>query len=401
MRILVLGSYPTQRPIHGGQIRLSEIVAAYRTRGFRVRQVNVYPASVLYRSGWRLLGNDTIDLPLPPERLQSWRGLGAPLIEDLASGELLATDERRLAQIERYAGRVDAVHLEQPWLLPVVERLRRRGALGTFRLVYGSQNIEQRLKREIFRQYRVAHGEPLINAISALERQAASEADLVAAVTEEDASEIARWTHAPIILAANGIQPWRGRPRAVARWRRHLGAEPFALYVASAHPPNVIGFCEAFGESLAALSLVQRVVVAGSVAEHIRQSDWFRRWEPLNAGRMVALGVLSTGQLDALKDMAHTFVLPVTAGGGSNLKTAEALYACRNVVATPLALRGFESFAALPGVTVAAPGGEFGSAVSRSLNRPLPAPDSATDVCRQRLTWSHTLAPLTLAVASL
>ena len=400
-RVLVLGSYPTVRPIHGGQIRLAEIVAAYRARGIEVRQVNAWADNPLYRRRRSLsrAATDALELALPPEALRSHRGLRAPFIEDLASGDVLAADERRLASIEAYGGGpVDWVHVEQPWLWPVALQLRRRGTLGAFRLVYGSQNVEHELKREIFRQYRI-EGDALIEAIEALEQRAAREADLVAAVTREDARWLARWSLREPLLAPNGVRAWKSAPEALQRWRARLGDDPFALYVASAHPPNVVGFCESFGESLAALSPTQRIVLAGTVAEHVVGSEWFRRWGPLNERRSVALGVLDSTDLDALKDLAHVFVVPVTRGGGSNLKTAEALQAARNVVATPFAMRGYEHLYDLPGLLVAEPGAAFARAVHESLLRPAPPCDERSAARRGMLAWSHTLAALVAAVA--
>lgn len=390
-RILVLGSYPVLNPRHGGQIRLANIVQAYRGRGFDVRQASFFPANPFYTD--HPMGE--ADVPLPPAGLQSWKGHAAPLIEDLASGEVVAQDEARLAALERFAqGPLDWVHLEQPWLLPVVQRLRERGALGAFRLVYGSQNIETHLKQAIFAQYKVRDGQPLLDGILSLEQRSAAQADLVATVTEQDRAQTQGWTRAPVVLAPNGVSAWTSTGACRSRWQQVLGPEPFALYVASAHPPNVSGFCESFGECLAALSPVQKVVLAGSVTEHILSSAWYAHWGPLNARRIHAAGVLSDAELSALRDLAHTFVLPMTSGGGSNLKTAEALHSGRHVIATPHALRGFEAVADLPGLVVAQPGLPFAQAVRASLEQPLPADDAASRARRDTLTWSHTLAAL-------
>ena len=402
-RVLVLGSYPTRRPIHGGQLRLAQVVAAYRRHGLAVRQVNVFVTQPVYSHVGPIrhwLTGAGLDMSLSRQHLRDGLATQVPFVEDLASGETVAANDKRVAIIERYAGRVDWVHVEQPWLFPLVQRLRERGRLGRFRLIYGSQNIEHPLKRAIFNQYRVVGGEAALVAIEALETAAAREADLVVAVTAEDARQLSQWTRAPVVLAPNGVQPWSSAGWQKRRWLARLGRAPFALYVASAHPPNIQGFCEAFGESLAALSPLQRVVIAGSVAEHVVRTDWFRRWEALNARRVYVAGLLSASELSALKDLAHSILLPVTAGGGSNLKSAEALYAGSNVVSTPLAMRGFEAYSDLPGVTVASPGLEFCQAVASSLQRPAPPVDHAGLARRQHLTWSSTLAPLTAAIGA-
>jgi hypothetical protein len=394
-RILVLGSYPAVNPRHGGQVRLSSIVAAYRARGFQVAQASFFPAHEFYTRS--ALG--PADIALPVSKLHSWRGKPNALVEDLAAGDVAAADTRALADLERHAAKVDFVHLEQPWLLPVVHQLRDRGALGPFELVYGSQNIEHELKRAILRQHRAPEEDEIAGAVLALEQRCAREAAVVAAVTDEDAKVLSAWTSAPVVLAGNGVTPWRSDPQARARWRERTGPGPFALYVASAHPPNIQGLCESFGASLAGLSPVQRIVLAGHVGEFVVQTEWFKRWQQLNERRTVAVGVLALDDLSALRDLAHTFLLPVTSGGGSNLKTAEALYSGRHVVATPLAMRGFEHLSDLPGLQIARPGPDFASAVSHSLGQPQPAPDPVAAQRRETLGWPQTLAALCDALA--
>ena len=394
LRVLVLGSYPAVNPRHGGQIRLSQIVAAYEARGFEVRQASYFPGHAFYTES--SLG--PADFPLSIESLRTWRGRPSAYVDDLASGEVAAADETRLAALEQYAGAVDVVHLEQPWLLPVADKLRERGAVGRFKLVYGSQNIEHELKRAILRQHRDPEEDAVTGAVLALEQRCARQAALVAAVTVEDAQVLAGWTSAPIVLAGNGVAPWHSSEEARQRWRERLGSERFALYVASSHPPNILGLCESFGTSLAGLSPVHRLVLAGHVTEFVLNSEWFRRWQPLNERRTVALGVLGHDDLSAVRDLAHTFLLPVTSGGGSNLKTAEALFSGRHVVATPLSLRGFEQYADLPGLRVVAPGQAFARAVAGSLDQPLPAADADATRRREMLTWPYALAGLCDAV---
>jgi hypothetical protein len=380
----------------GGQVRLSSIVAAYRARGFQVAQASFFPGHDFYTQSPR----GPADVALPIAALRSWRGQPSAFVEDLASGEVAASDERSLSQVERHAGPVDFVHLEQPWLLPVVHRLRERGALGAFELVYGSQNIEHELKRAILRQHRAPEEDEITQAVLSLERQCAQEAAVVAAVTGEDAQALSAWTRAPVVLAGNGVTPWRSDERARERWRERLGPDPFALYVASAHPPNILGLCESFGASLAGLSPAQRVVLAGHVGEFVVKTEWFKRWQPLNERRTIAVGVLDLDDLSAVRDLAHTFLLPVTSGGGSNLKTAEALYSGRHVVATPLAMRGFEHLSDLPGLCITPPGPDFARAVTHSLGRAQPSADALATQRRESLGWPQTLAALCDALAA-
>lgn len=397
VRILVLGSYPAVHPRHGGQVRLAHLVEAYRSHGFEVKQASFFPAHDFYTS--RPLGE--ADVGLPPGQLASWRGMSAALAEDLASGELVAANGFMLDALEAYCGPIDVLHLEQPWLLPVVQRLRERGRVGAFRLVYGSQNIEHVLKRAIFEEHGLRENGRLIEAIEQLERRCAGEAAVVAAVTEADAQVLGPWARTPPILAPNGVTPWCSTEQARTAWQERLGREPFALYVASGHPPNVSGLADSFGGSLAGLSPVQRLVIVGGVGERLQDSEWFRRCHILNQRRTFVAGLLADDELAAVRDLAHCHVLPVTSGGGSNLKTAEALYSGRHVVATRMALRGFEAFEDLPGLRLCEPGPPFAAAVSAVLNQPLPAPDAVSSRRRESLGWPHALATLCAAVQGL
>lgn len=404
-RVLVLSAYPIRHPHHGGQIRVREIVQAYRAANLDVRHASVF----LDHPAYLQPGIDPGDIVIDSALLRRWRGASAPYVEDAASGDWLAAHEVLLARIERHTGGpVNVVHVEQPWFLPAALALRARGVLDNFCIIYGSQNIEYPLRRELWHAAGIAPATvaQLVDALCALEQQAVAAADIVAAVTESDRAALASWVPAgrqtPVVLAGNGIRPWRASAQRLQHWRQRLadlGVDArFALYAGSAHPPNVNGFGECFGASLATLPPGRAIVVAGGVGPAIEQTAWYRAQAGINASRMAVLGPLADADLDALRSLAHAFVLPVTSGGGSNLKTAEALYAGAHVVAAPTAMRGFEPLLPWAGLQVAEPGAAFVQAVRAALAQPARAPADA-DPRRDQLTWAHQLAPLVQAVA--
>jgi glycosyltransferase involved in cell wall biosynthesis len=389
-RVLILGGYPVRQPRHGGQIRLAHIATAYRSKGFEVHCASFFPGNTFYLGAPR----DQGDIALPPQALKSFSGAAASCFEDFVCGPYVAAHPQLLGALERKVeAAIDVVHLEQPWLLPVVEQLWQRGRLGAFRLVYGSQNIETPLKRESLERID-PEDKGFLKACEACEMRAARQADLVIAVTPDDAKVLAGWTDSPVVLAPNGVQPWVALPGRVKAWRDRLGSQPFALYVASAHHPNIHGFFQSFGESLAGLPPTGQMVLVGGAAELIVKNPWFQRWRTLNQRRIVHLGVLGQEDLDAVRELAHTYILPILTGGGSNLKTAEALHSGRHVVATSIALRGFEVMRDLPGCVIAEPGPAFVAAVVRSLNQPLPLADPVAAERRESLVWTNVLAPL-------
>jgi hypothetical protein len=131
------------------------------------------------------------------------------------------------------------------------------------------------------------------------------------------------------------------------------------LFTGSNHAPNIKGFWDCFEGGLGCVPPNAKIVVVGGVGEPLKLHDEFIKHRSLNDSRLETLGVLPDDDLNALKTLCHGIVLPITDGGGSNLKTAEALIAQKFVVATSVSLRGFEEYKNSPGVYVAKNSIEF------------------------------------------
>ncbi|WP_026686569.1 glycosyltransferase [Azovibrio restrictus] len=391
-KVLILASYSCVTPLHGGQIRLSEIIKSYQAAGHAVQSLNLYSMMSVGR------GSHDFNYPLDtPWRL--WQGRSVPLIEDLTSGRYAAGDEEAYARLTRAVeGVPDVIQVEQPWLFPLVARWRREGVFPGATIVYSSHNVEAPLKLAILRQYGIPEAEQIAAEIDALERQACELADVVLAVSRSDCQVLGAWCRQPVVLAANGIAAWPRVERDMAAWRGRLPQQPFPLFVGSAHPPNISGFFEVFGESLGFLPPDTRLCVLGSVGAHLPENPRMQRWLPLNLSRLQVLGVVDEAGLAAVKNLAHVIVLPITEGGGSNIKTAEALYSGKHVLGTPVSFRGFDAYLGMPGVHVAEPGRPFREKLRELLQAPPLAPAAPDLELRQSLLWRHTLAPMVSAV---
>jgi hypothetical protein len=146
-----------------------------------------------------------------------------------------------------------------------------------------------------------------------------------------------------------------------------MGVEKTAVFVGSAHPPNWAGFLRMIGKGLGFVPGNARIVAAGSI------SDFFDRevhedsldiqdvtfWK-----RAISAGRLSEEKLRAIINVADIILLPITEGGGSNLKTAEAIIADKKVVTTSHALRSFEWFRDFPNVWVEDDPAKFKKAIT-------------------------------------
>lgn len=396
MRILQLATYPSRIPRHGGQARVSNIRAVLAAAGHEVHSLAVYEPE---NYGGDALEPHDIEFPLD----SPFRHAKLPFLTDCASGQFLAGDERAwraFAQaMKRFAPQV--VSLEQPWLLPAVMRWRTEHPERPVALVNSSQNIEAPLKREILADWPGAEVEMAVRRIEALEREAAQVCDLSIACTEDDAAELVAMGARRVVVAGNGIVERTVDPQRVADWNWHLGGRRLALFVGSAYPPNAEGFWEMFAPSLAFLAPDQRILGVGGVSGLVTAHPEYKRWEGINASRFVPAGIQSEEALGALLALAACIVLPITKGGGSNIKTAEAVHTGKPVVGTTKSFRGYERVLALPGVHRADEPAEFKRLTRAALDEALPAAGPDDRALRDSVLWRETLKGLPAEFAAL
>ncbi len=408
MRILQLSTHTTLVPRHGGMLRSHHIGRVIEQAGLDLRRLAFAHRSPEHRDDPREpLVNPG---PLPFWSSDAFRAYGDCrwLVSDYLSAvaaleapELLAEFDTWLAEAEP-----DLILLEHPWTWPLLARhdAVRSGALrcapvrsGALPVVYSSQNVELTLKRQIIDQADAALPPPLREAlqqgIGALERGLVAAAAGVVACTAADAAVFAEWGARRVVVAPNG---------GVRQPRGHLidvlpdGLSPdhaFALVVGSMHPPNISGFLDLVVPALPRLAPHHRVVVAGDAGIGILQAMEARGLSRLVENRVVALGRVATLTLDCLLANAQVVLVPILYGGGSNVKTAEALLSGRPVIASGPAMRGFDAFRGTAALTVAEDAAAFGAALMEALDAPFrtSGPD---DAALAPLLWESTIAPL-------
>ena len=395
--VLLLSTYPFLEPRHGGQVRLANIAHAFEAANWQVESM------AIYSEGYSAQHRGQRDLPFPVDSpFRQFKGRDVPLVNDLLTGLYAAADDGGFdAVVSQLPPVVDAIHVEQPWLWPVAKRIKKLPGFEKVILIYGSANIEAPLKLDILTSYGVADSAQVVADIDALERRAACEADVAVAVTKSDLATLVSWGARHAVLASNGISPWQATPERLSYWRERLPKAPWILYVASAHPPNFTGFTNCVGPSLGCFPPNSRLVVAGSVCSHLYQHLAATRWHSLNLSRLELLGVLSDEDLAAVKTLAHAFLLPIPYGGGSNIKTAEALYSGAYVLGSEAAFRGFEDLLDLPEVVVASSPAVFHTSIRTVLARPRASTAQQAGATSQReaLRWDRCLASIPAAAA--
>jgi hypothetical protein len=393
MNILILCVYSIKNPKHGGQLRVRHIADAYRAVGH-----NVQVAGVLSTNDYE---QDEGFLSAPTQEQLNQVCANTSLMEDYALGQLFEQDEqciRQLASLIKIQPNI--IHVEQPWLFGFAKHyatiLKNRP-----QLIYGSQNIEWRMKRDIVAAYKGdTVAKQYAELVQSVELQAIKEANAVICVSQSDARWLANKTDRPIIIAPNGVKAWQSNATGQKMARIVSQGYRYALYCASAHPPNMTGFFELFSGGFGSLKPDEKLVFAGGASNLIAADPRLNKSAKLTE-RLIIAGVVSQASLEGLLDQASCIVLPITHGGGTNLKTAEALWSGKHIVATTIAMRGFELFNNAPGVFIADDPPSFKQALRRAMSA---APTSLSQddlLTRESVLWQNCLAPLTSAIQNM
>lgn len=390
MNILILCTYPVRSPKHGGQLRVHHIADAYKCAGH-----NVQVAGVLGSSSYE---KEDGFLPFPAQEQLSRAIANTFLMEDYALSQLFQEDtqcQQKLASLIQ--AQPDIIHIEQPWLFGFAKQYM--ATLKTKpRLIYGSQNTEWRLKRDIVASYQgAAVANQCADLVQKVELQAVTQADAIVCVSQDDADWVAAQTTRPIVLAPNGVKAWQVTPAGQQEAQAIIRGHRYALFCASAHPPNMTGFFELLRGGFGSLKPDERLVIAGGASLAIEGDIRIHQSAKL-AERATTAGIVSQACLEGLLDQASCIVLPITQGGGTNLKTAEALWSGKHIVATTVAMRGFERFIASPGVHIANTPAAFKQALRHAMSAKPPTLSQDELQARQSVLWEKCLTPLIAAI---
>jgi glycosyltransferase involved in cell wall biosynthesis len=226
------------------------------------------------------------------------------------------------------------------------------GLAGATKFVYSSHNIEFELAEVILRKLPPHEMKnKLISTTKEQEVFASQISEHVIAVTSQDAEILETWTRNDVIVVQNGTRVNRPHVDLVKSVSRAFLKKRFGLFVASAHPPNLIGFKKYLYRDLSNLDPNFYICVVGGVGWGVK--DLIDNCKVTNfTNKILIAGEVSQETLSALISLADAFILPIAEGGGSNLKTAEALMSTKNVLGSKKAFVGFENYQNLDGVFV-------------------------------------------------
>jgi glycosyltransferase involved in cell wall biosynthesis len=258
---------------------------------------------------------------------------------DITATLAIQQDEAYMERATALLEGADAVMLEHPYLLPVVESIR-----PGIPVILDAQNVEIDLKRAMYRSSAAA--DALLEAVGDVERRAIARADLVVACTTEDSAILQQMTPtmAAFVVVPNGTDvesyefitgPARLQRRdqylESARDALGLTADHIVVFVGSAHRPNA----EA-GELLLRIAADMPDALFVLVGAH---TEMVSRWRvPSN---VVLRGIVSRSELTALLTSCDVAVNPMLSGSGSNIKLLDYFASGAPTVSTLVGARGF------------------------------------------------------------
>jgi hypothetical protein len=387
MNILTLSTYPIDNPLHGGQHRLHNIVDAYKSAGHAVQAAGVsgsdqYPAAPGF-------------VPYPGMTAFTPYIANPFLMDDWAIGQLFEKNDHYFTNLADLISPVpDLIHIEQPWLFKFAERFAKLHSSKKIKLIYGSQNIEHDMKFDIVKTYiDIDSAHAAQELVLRCETAAIALADGVCCVSQDDLFWTKIKTKAPCVLATNGVKNRKPTVSGVKEANSISANRKFAIYCGSAHPPNISGFFDIFGDGIGCFSPDERLIIVGGVGNHIFSDSRFQKVAGLSRACINA-GTVSEDCLQGLLDTAHAIVLPISHGGGTNLKTAEAIWSGKHIIGTTTSFRGFESFKDSPNIAITDEKPKFLKALRLAMSKP-PSLITVDDRnSRTRVLWSDTLHPL-------
>jgi hypothetical protein len=331
--ILQLCTFPISQPITGGQRRVAAIQNMLTEMGFLAQTVCFYNS---YEEPH--LDYSVNDISRPSWEI--YNPSGTTLLNDFYQGQYFSNNTQLIHFFSQKISslNINTIQIEHCWLWPLVSKLIQIHN-NKIQFIYSSHNIEFELKKSILEFHNIKNAEVLFQ-IQKLESDCIRHADIVLAVSNEDAQKIKNLGGKQVIVCPNAcFSPVVPSKKTIEKW---LSPFEFCFFIASGHPPNVKGFFDVLGDCLSYLPPHKKIRIAGNVGSQIRASEKFLLNPDINFSRCEFLGLISDEDVSALCSLAKVVILPITESAGSNLKTAEALVHNAIILATQAAVRGYD-----------------------------------------------------------
>lgn len=394
--VLILSTYPFKKPYHGGQHRLYNIALAYKRAGLSVVSVSIYDKSNYQNDE---IGKHDINCTL--EGYRPYIKFANPYFSDYFTGECAAASQEIIRSIIKIISKqnIILIHIEHPWLLKIAKFIQR-SLINKSYLVFGTQNIEWQLKATFISNNNRLSSQ-IINSIKKLEADAAMTADATLAVSDADMTWFNRFAK-KIILVPNGTNPIKKSAEQISSIQSELHSESWVVFIGSAHPPNRDGFLSFLGKTTGYIPPFSKLLIIGGVADLLKPILLSDLNYELNYNRCSFFSKVCDDFIDAAISGSKAIILPIETGGGSNLKTAQALISGKRIVATTTSFRSYDKYMNISGVNITDTSYKFKQLVRESFSSNVITKRSGNELLIiKKLLWINTTSRLKSYVESL
>ena len=330
-RFTVINTFPLTPAVSGGQVRLLGI---YRqlARHADIHFINLGGARSPHHVRTLAPGLTEEIVPRTTEFMRAEQDLEKILqasVGDLAAALYPNLVPAWLHAIELARKDIDAVICSHPYGHPALAATGYQG-----KLFYEGHNIESDLKQSIYQ------GQPWpLAEIHRIEGDCIAAADGITVCSAEEAARIQELyaiKRQRIAIVPNGVDatqtPFQTLAARRANQRRNSAHKPIALFIGSAHQPNVEG-AELLLQTARDCSEFDFIFM-GSVCKRLDSGA-------VKLPRNVRLlGVVSAGEKSLWLALADAGLNPIISGAGTNLKLAEYAAAGLPIISTKFGARG-------------------------------------------------------------
>ena len=337
LKVLQFANYKVEEYNQGGKIRCYEIRNTLLESGYDVKtlsfgfgkcdQLKNYHLEVDESSFFKEVKDGTIS---------DWA-----ICEYILKNEFLLLNLRKLTK----KFNPDIMLLEQPFLWPIVNELFEGGFIDKrCLLVNSTQNIEFKLKESIYQSvFNSTLTEEYISIVQSMEEDATRSSDITLCVSEIDYNYFKSLNNnAQTYIIPNGTKKYTDCDTEF--WiKKFKGTKNNWVFVASWHKPNIEGILRLINAGLDSFdSKETKLWIFGSVVHPI--SEFIKDHSKRNSVIQL-IGESSSSEIAGAIESSTGIILPIWEGGGSNLKTAQALVSGKYILSTNYAFRGYEEFA--------------------------------------------------------
>lgn len=394
-KIIILGCYPINPAIHGGQKRITAILDKYQQLGHEVKYISICSPGYTKYSDYDFLVNN--------ETIKTLGSLPNPTFSEIKICQEAINDSNIVKKIKNSISTFNPtiVIYEQGYVYTFIKNFPDQLGLLGLPIIFSSQNVEWIMKKDIALSSGCSEKEiePYINEIKEMERELLEISDYTLAVTQNDADLLKQLcSSANIIVVQNGINRPNPTEKAINFWKQFYQKHQIKrkiVYVGSDHPPNLLGFINLI-DGVGFLPYQDKIIIAGGVCNAFKRlcKDSEDLKYSTFKNRIILTGVLGEEYLQGLIATADVIILPILVGGGSNLKTAEAIISEKPIVTTSCALRGYDKFLHFANIYIADNPQDFQNKILQALDTLLVVRNKEEKLLSSQVLWDYCLKPL-------